>query len=1311
MNYLNSFFLILLTYVTPNIENIYFLLWHKLFFAYKKMKNTHEYVTLIVCNQETNNGNNLKSMKISLNSFIQRAVIIILFIIYFPWLAVQGQGIEPLTINFIPPSPTAYELGRYGQIPVGMFTGTPNVNIPLYTYKTNNLSVPISLRYNSNGIKVDQMATWVGLGWSLQAGGVITRIIRDLPDELYSGPNIPKTEITLSNHYNIEVLEFFEDAGELVVDTERDLFMFNFNGYSGKFVIDKYGKIVIMPNQNLSIRGSYHTYSSHDSAGFEIITPDGVRYLFADAESSYLTGSCTSDNIDSRNKKTAWYLSGMVHPGGDTIRFIYEHERYHFPQGISESKTTLKSVIGQGCLGDGPQCSEGSFNKCNPELHVNGLRLKEIRSNNPTRGKIVFSANTPNTEVTEVDSGDEIFNFLDIMSVRDKEDNEKARFSFQYSQTSNDRTFLKSITFLDDSKKYQFGYYSPSGLPTRLSYSQDYWGYYNGIFNTVFYPRVVNDSYFPDGANRNPVGSVAKAGLLRIITYPTGGTTELKYEPNYIYKKSHKYSAVHVPEITLDEGSSLTIKTTFKVASENLSFGLSPYESNIYLRLNEAAIDPCESELDLWITARILDKSTTPNTYLLMNGSTILKVSTLNEPAEAVVMFKPGHEYEVQLEKSQSCLWGAASISYFTYKESTTNIETGGLRVSKTIDITGSKDTADIKKYYYGSMKNVTVSSADPGEKEFFITDAVTELLCNNGNPLYCVQCEYKQISSNSLIPLFNTGNNNVYYGYVTISYGGDSFENGGEEHKFIINRDQSGEVVKSFYAHVPENRSYSNTGWDHGLEVSVKTFRKEDAGNFAVVREVFNHYKKDERYYNEVINYNVIKKFEPMCSRPPLYYTCNEEDIDSYWISEICTANHTHQWTAPLLSPGSVEVCFAAGNENRFSIKKRVDPQIFRGLVHYFDVHCDASHEHQTENLDKAMILNGYCCDAPGNDHLITINYSRCYHKNIGDTIYSLYSLDHINVIKYKDLSYWHYMDSTSTTQYDQNGKNPVTTFVNFYYDNPGHLLLTRQITKDSEGKLLETKLSYPMDYDPLSRSTVLDTLISRHIINPVIEQIKIVDGKIVSAQAIEYKHKTGDGKNYIVPGHHFSLEIINPMDTVNFIESTDGTTFTSYIKQASYNDYDDNGNILEFSKENDIHTAFIWSYNGTYPVVKGENIDHATLNKAVKAAVASLSGNYQDLNDLMDAMTGEMNGGPSNLRHIWKDFNESLRNNTSLADAMIITFTYDPLIGMTSQTDPVGKTAYFEYDDFGRLESVKDSDEEIVKTYEYNYRIVPEL
>ena len=84
--------------------------------------------------------------------------------------------------EIIAPSPTVAELGKYGLVPVGLFSGTAQYNIPLYELKTQNLSLPISLSYSSNGLVVDQVSTWVGHSWSLNAGGVITRSVRGLPD-------------------------------------------------------------------------------------------------------------------------------------------------------------------------------------------------------------------------------------------------------------------------------------------------------------------------------------------------------------------------------------------------------------------------------------------------------------------------------------------------------------------------------------------------------------------------------------------------------------------------------------------------------------------------------------------------------------------------------------------------------------------------------------------------------------------------------------------------------------------------------------------------------------------------------------------------------------------------------------------------------------------------------------------------------------------------------------------------------------------------------------------------------------------------
>ena len=74
-------------------------------------------------------------------------------------------------------SPEAASLGKYGEIPVSEYTGVPEISVPLHTVRIGELELPLSLTYHASGIKVAQEATWVGLGWDLQAGGCINQIV------------------------------------------------------------------------------------------------------------------------------------------------------------------------------------------------------------------------------------------------------------------------------------------------------------------------------------------------------------------------------------------------------------------------------------------------------------------------------------------------------------------------------------------------------------------------------------------------------------------------------------------------------------------------------------------------------------------------------------------------------------------------------------------------------------------------------------------------------------------------------------------------------------------------------------------------------------------------------------------------------------------------------------------------------------------------------------------------------------------------------------------------------------------------------
>ncbi|GAA6773310.1 hypothetical protein AAGS39_40690 [Flavobacterium sp. CGRL2] len=97
-------------------------------------------------------------------------------------LQAQTENSSP-TPNFAPKTPEAAAFLKYGEYPVDLSTGVPGISIPLYNIEINGFKLPISLDYHASGIKVNQEATWVGLGWNLNAGAQVILSPRDEIDE------------------------------------------------------------------------------------------------------------------------------------------------------------------------------------------------------------------------------------------------------------------------------------------------------------------------------------------------------------------------------------------------------------------------------------------------------------------------------------------------------------------------------------------------------------------------------------------------------------------------------------------------------------------------------------------------------------------------------------------------------------------------------------------------------------------------------------------------------------------------------------------------------------------------------------------------------------------------------------------------------------------------------------------------------------------------------------------------------------------------------------------------------------------------
>ncbi|MEM9685818.1 MAG: hypothetical protein AAF934_02730, partial [Bacteroidota bacterium] len=234
------------------------------------------------------------------------------------------------TPEIIPPSPTASSLGKYGEIPVNYNVGLPSIEIPLYEINSLGINVPISLNYHASGIRVEDHASWVGLGWALSSGGVITRSVRGMPDDSPNGlmnNNLPtETDINDVNQA-INISQYFgpqtSPDGVGVKDREPDLFYYNFTGSSGKLYFDENNIVVSKPYSNIKIEpiitgGKIDTWIITDQKG--------VKYYFGtDNNTISGLGKETTSPGDQPSFTSAWYLTEIYNPKTNTnIYFEYE---------------------------------------------------------------------------------------------------------------------------------------------------------------------------------------------------------------------------------------------------------------------------------------------------------------------------------------------------------------------------------------------------------------------------------------------------------------------------------------------------------------------------------------------------------------------------------------------------------------------------------------------------------------------------------------------------------------------------------------------------------------------------------------------------------------------------------------------------------------------------------------------------------------------------------------------------------------------------------------------------------------------------
>lgn len=339
-------------------------------------------------------------------------------------------------------SPNVSNFETYGNVPVNLFTGTPNISVPIYTLQSGSIQVPINLSYHPSNVKPAVQPGWVGFGWSLNPGGVITRKVNGTRDEHYvslggnhalypsyypfpsphngieSGSEIINnssswdSENTLKNH-------IIPGNNSTIYDYMADEFNFSFNGYSGKFIYsgptkgwqiisDQKIKVELLESEFLDpydiypIIRKYIPFSNRNVLsrdqdqsryfrGFRITTPDGTVYEFGGVNGVELSSPYAykfgAYEIDT------WLLTKITDINNNIVEFNYKRTYPTCNLGFSASASSgaySYSIPGTGG-------SNFSFTTANiNELYGNyqwPLYLEKISSSTTD---VLFSSNTSN---------------------------------------------------------------------------------------------------------------------------------------------------------------------------------------------------------------------------------------------------------------------------------------------------------------------------------------------------------------------------------------------------------------------------------------------------------------------------------------------------------------------------------------------------------------------------------------------------------------------------------------------------------------------------------------------------------------------------------------------------------------------------------------------------------------------------------------------------------------------------------------------------------------------------------------------------
>ncbi len=1277
----------------------------------------------------------------------------LVFLLMFDMMAFsQGSLIVPPhgpLLNFVPAPPNAAALGKFGDIPVSYYTGIPNISIPIYSYadKSNGLNLSVSLDYHAGGIRVEEKASDVGIGWALDAGGVITREIRGLPDDkLGAGywssalptnpdPSSYSTTADGSNPY------FAINAGQL--DGEPDIFTFNFNGRTGKFVVGKNGQAYIWPQQQLKIEK--FTVSAGQEISFAVTTEDGTRYVFDKQESTQLF---QSDQMSMYFIGSAWYLSKIISPFS-TGEINLTYQPVNFLYLVNSAECYYKATLSSARLAIPSS---------------NSLNDQEYRS---YKGQILSNITYPNNiqmnfyyaSIGRCDLGTaalkkiEITDGKNIKGFKLGQDYSFGTFSGATEtpctgiDPNTARLVLHQVTEYSGAFQkppYVIEYNISSSLPSYRSYAQDHWGFFNNANNQNLLPYngIADFANYtpnsgPDNADRRTNPTYSQAGIIKKIIYPTGGSTTFTFESND--KPADIVSYVNQAAL----------------ASIN---GFDPNKSTYFTLINASSVNSTTFQFDFAgfsaansscsITASITnaDESSSFGSVILGPGTGYTKSVTLNIPAG---------QYKFKYVFSGTCVQElfVVSLHWTDRVPPSQNAKNyiGGLRIKK-IEESAEQSGVPIKtrEYSYVKADNITSSGSvaiNPTYNYTFSESCGLGDCTDENNQCVNTNASYTVITSSSLFTLANSLGSPVLYSRVEEKFTGDGTGNNG---RVVRNYSSTGNTgfLLPYVANNPNFYTLpyitpETPEWIYGLLASDSTFDnnnnlKHTTSNvYATLSSVLDN-TAIENYKGvkvAVVNKVYLKNSLTQC----IMALQNAQMVTNAYYpysgrSDLMTTIETtvgdNGTAVQKITEYNYDNTYFAITKMRTTDSKGVT---YEQRVYYpYNNTAAISSEMLANHIYSPVITNElWKLGSNGvSDQLISSEVSE-YAKFNGTIIKPLNSY-YLNTDHPLDVSLIGVFQPNSLVRNTTYLKQEVQKA---NYDGKGHVLqqLDRSGIIESYmwgyneavpvAKITNASNTLVKSYTaftntgsitvPASTNATASTTINTYYPGNVVLTISFSGPP--SANAVgRVSYTLGNSTGVLCVTSGASSLCSGYSSTITFTSLPAGSYALGIVTNVNSNTAPGSTVIVTYSfrDRQQVSTGIQEFFYESFE----ENTAAITSNKY--AGNKSYSGPYQVPYIIPNARNYYIDYHYFNGSK-WVYIQKSYVNNMTLSDgslidevrvypvdAGIITYTYEPLFGVSSVADLNGRTTFYEYDGFGRLQDIKDMDGKVLKLYDYEYQ-----